>query len=232
MKASLDYYTRSSGRTSTASCASSRSRRTRSTGARTRRHDRLRGARLHHPRQAGRGRPDVLRDRARGRAQWWGGQVRGASCAAAAFLSESLANYSAMMVTEKTHGPEAARRVYDFQMDRYLSGRASNRREVPLLEVEDQPYIAYGKGAVAMYTLREHPRRRRGQRGAAPLSREVPRRRAAVPDVARSVRRAARRHARLARSTCSRTCSRRSRCGTSKTERAVVAADRHRRSTR
>jgi hypothetical protein len=63
------------------------------------------------------------------------------------FLSESLANYSAMMVTEKTYGPEVARRVYDFQMARYLRGRASQSREVPLLEVEDQPYIAYRKGA-------------------------------------------------------------------------------------
>jgi hypothetical protein len=70
-------------------------------------------------------------------------------------LSESLANYSAMMVTEKDYGPRAARRVYDFQMQRYLAGRARFSREVPLLEVEDQPYIAYRKGAVALYTLRE-----------------------------------------------------------------------------
>jgi hypothetical protein len=73
-----------------------------------------------------------------------------------AFLSESLANYSAMMVTEKTYGPEMARRVYNFQLERYLQGRATQSREVPLLEVTDQPYIAYRKGAIAMYTLREH----------------------------------------------------------------------------
>ena len=88
--------------------------------------------------------------------QWWGGQVRGAPLRGHGFLSESLANYSAMMVVEKTYGPEAARRVYDFQMDRYLRGRASFSHEVPLLEVEDQPYIAYRKGAIAMYALREH----------------------------------------------------------------------------
>ncbi|HEX6292488.1 MAG TPA: M1 family aminopeptidase [Herpetosiphonaceae bacterium] len=88
--------------------------------------------------------------------QWWGGQVRGAPVRGAAFLSESLANYSALMVVEKTYGPEVARRVYDFQMDRYLRGRASQSREVPPLEVEDQPYIAYRKGAIALYALREH----------------------------------------------------------------------------
>ncbi|MCI0433679.1 MAG: hypothetical protein L0271_08515 [Gemmatimonadetes bacterium] len=87
---------------------------------------------------------------------WWGGMVGGASVRGAAFLSESLANYSAMMVVEKTYGVEAARRVYDFQMQRYLRGRATQSREVPLLEVEEQPYIAYRKGAIAMYTLRDH----------------------------------------------------------------------------
>jgi ABC-2 type transport system permease protein len=87
---------------------------------------------------------------------WWGGQVRGAHARGGDVLSETLSNYSAMMVTEKILGPEQARRVYDFQMDRYLSKRAEFASDVPLLEVEDHPHIAYGKGAVAMYTLREH----------------------------------------------------------------------------
>jgi len=87
---------------------------------------------------------------------WWGGQLRGAFVRGGAFLSEALANYSGMMVTEKVLGPEQAHRVYDYQMDRYLSRRAAFERDVPLLEVEDHPHIAYGKGAVAMYTLREH----------------------------------------------------------------------------
>ncbi len=108
--------------------------------------------------------------------QWWGGQVRGAMVRGAAFLSESLANYSAMMVMEKTYGPEAARRVYDFQMERYLLGRASQSREVPLLDVEDQPYIAYRKGAIAMYTLREHIGEERVNAALRRLPREVPRR--------------------------------------------------------
>jgi ABC-2 type transport system permease protein len=61
-----------------------------------------------------------------------------------------------MVLMDKTFGPEVARRVYDFQMGRYLLGRASQSHEVPALEVEDQPYIAYRKGAIAMYTLREY----------------------------------------------------------------------------
>jgi len=87
---------------------------------------------------------------------WWGGQVGGANVRGERFLNESLANYSAMMVTEKTYGVEVAHRVYGFQLQRYLEGRAQRSREVPLLEVEEQPYIAYRKGAIAMYTLRRH----------------------------------------------------------------------------
>lgn len=87
---------------------------------------------------------------------WWGGLVRGAPVGGAGFLSESLANYSAMLITEQTYGPEAGRRLYDFQMERYLRGRALQGDEVPVLEVEDQPYVAYRKGALALYTLRDH----------------------------------------------------------------------------
>jgi ABC-2 type transport system permease protein len=87
---------------------------------------------------------------------WWGGQVRGAYARGTGFLAEGVSNYSAMMVTEKVLGADEARRVYDFQMDRYLRRRAETERDVPLLDVEDQPHIAYGKGAVALYALREH----------------------------------------------------------------------------
>lgn len=87
--------------------------------------------------------------------QWWGGQVRPAYAKGRGFVSETLANYSAMLVTEKVLGPAEARRVYDFQMNRYLTVRGETGRDVPLLEVDDHPHVAYGKGAVAMYTLRE-----------------------------------------------------------------------------
>ena len=84
-------------------------------------------------------------------AHQWTGQMRSAK----GVLSESLANYSAMMVTEKTFGAEAGRRVYAYQMDRYLRQRAARSRDVRLLDVTDQAYIFYGKGAIVMYMLRE-----------------------------------------------------------------------------
>jgi hypothetical protein len=87
---------------------------------------------------------------------WWAGMLGSAMVPGARFLSESLANYSAMILTEKTFGPEMARRVYDEQMNRYLRGRAEQSREVPVLDVQSQPYIAYRKGALALHILRDH----------------------------------------------------------------------------
>jgi hypothetical protein len=88
--------------------------------------------------------------------QWWGGQVIPAQAAGASLVSETLAQYSSMMVLETTYGPEMARRFYDYHMDEYLRGRSVyTNREVPLLDVVSQPYLHYFKGGVAMYTLRE-----------------------------------------------------------------------------
>lgn len=87
---------------------------------------------------------------------WWGNQLRGARVQGVGMVSETLAQYGAMMVMEKTYGPEMVRRFYDFEMERYLRGRAQfASREVPLTEVEQQSHLFYHKGAVAMYTLRE-----------------------------------------------------------------------------
>jgi hypothetical protein len=88
--------------------------------------------------------------------QWWGGQVIPAPAAGAAFVSETLAQYSSMMVLESAYGPAMARRFYDYNMNQYLQGRSVyTNREAPLLDVVKQAYVYYFKGAVAMYTLRE-----------------------------------------------------------------------------
>lgn len=84
--------------------------------------------------------------------QW---QVSGPVVRGIGYLGESFANYSAVMVTEKTFGLEAARRAYAVHMERYLSGRAEQSHEVPVLDVERQTYIMYRKGAVALLTLRD-----------------------------------------------------------------------------
>ncbi|MDB4915087.1 MAG: Peptidase rane alanine aminopeptidase [Gemmatimonadetes bacterium] len=88
--------------------------------------------------------------------QWWGGQVIPAAVAGAGMVSETLAQYSAMMVLEKEYGVNMAREFYDYNMNMYLTGRTVfTNREAPLLDVTGQAYVHYNKGAVAMYTLRE-----------------------------------------------------------------------------
>lgn len=88
--------------------------------------------------------------------QWWGGQVVPASAAGAGMVSETLAQYSSMMVLESEYGPKMARQFYDWNMNTYFQNRTVyTNREVPLLDVVSHPYLHYYKGAVAMYTLRE-----------------------------------------------------------------------------
>ena len=88
--------------------------------------------------------------------QWWGGQVTPAAGAGAGMVSETLAQYSAMMVLEQEYGAKMAHEFYDYNMGMYLSGRTVfTNREAPLLDVKGQQYVHYFKGAVVMYTLRE-----------------------------------------------------------------------------
>src|SRR5882724_510454 len=89
--------------------------------------------------------------------QWWAHQVIGADMQGATLLSETLAQYSALMVMEKEYGRDLMRKFLRYEMDRYLSSRGQERlRERPLLKVEyRQSYIFYNKGSVALYFLKE-----------------------------------------------------------------------------
>jgi ABC-type transport system involved in multi-copper enzyme maturation permease subunit len=89
--------------------------------------------------------------------QWWAHQVIGANVQGSTLLSESLAEYSALMVMEKEYGARQMHRFLKYDLDQYLRGRATERKkEQPLLKVEDQQYIHYYKGAMAFYALRDY----------------------------------------------------------------------------
>jgi aminopeptidase N len=89
--------------------------------------------------------------------QWWDEQVIGANMEGATLLSESLAEYSALLVMEKEYGRDMMRKFLAYETDLYLSGRGQERlKERPLLNVEyRQFYIFYQKGGVALYYLKE-----------------------------------------------------------------------------
>jgi ABC-2 type transport system permease protein len=88
--------------------------------------------------------------------QWWAHQVIGAEVQGSTMLSETLSQYSALMVMEKTYGRAKMKKFLAHELDRYLRGRGGEReREMPLALVENQPYIHYNKGSLVMYALRE-----------------------------------------------------------------------------
>ena len=89
--------------------------------------------------------------------QWWAHQVIGANVQGATVLSETMAQYSALMVMEREYGPQQMRRFLKYELDSYLRGRGGERiEELPLYLVENQPYIHYNKGSLAMYALRDY----------------------------------------------------------------------------
>jgi ABC-2 type transport system permease protein len=89
--------------------------------------------------------------------QWWDEQVIGANMEGATLLSETLAQYSALMVMEKEYGRDMMRKFLKYEMDMYLSARGQERmKERPLLKVEyKQFYVFYSKGSVALYYMKE-----------------------------------------------------------------------------
>ncbi|MCD9029718.1 ABC transporter permease subunit [Luteimonas sp. BDR2-5] len=88
--------------------------------------------------------------------QWWAHQVIGANVQGATMLSESLSQYSALMVMEQEYGRTQMRQFLKYELDRYLGGRGGERlEELPLYRVENQQYIHYQKGSLVFYRLRE-----------------------------------------------------------------------------
>ncbi len=88
--------------------------------------------------------------------QWWAHQVIGADKQGMTMLSETFAQYSAMLVMERLHGPEMAKKFLKYELDGYLRNRGSEAvEELPLVRVENQGYIHYRKGTLVMYWLKE-----------------------------------------------------------------------------
>ncbi len=89
--------------------------------------------------------------------QWWGHQVVGARAQGSAIMVESMAEYAALTVMEKRYGASHAQKFLRHELDRYLRGRTGERiREQPLIRTENQSYIHYNKGALALYALRDY----------------------------------------------------------------------------
>lgn len=89
--------------------------------------------------------------------QWWGHQVIGGFVEGSQVMSETMAQYSALMVMEKEYGKDKMRRFLKYELDDYLSGRGFATQERPLAKIAlgDQ-HIHYNKGSLVMYSLRDY----------------------------------------------------------------------------
>lgn len=88
--------------------------------------------------------------------QWWGDQIVAANVQGSGMVTESLAEYSALMTVEKQFGAEKVRHILRFDLDDYLRLRGAELvEEQPLFKTENQVYIQYRKGSLIMYRLRE-----------------------------------------------------------------------------
>jgi len=88
--------------------------------------------------------------------QYWGHQVVSADMQGGTVWVETMAQYSALMVMKRLYGPDKIRRFLKYELDDYLRGRRGEAvEEQPLARVENQPYIHYNKGSVALYLLQD-----------------------------------------------------------------------------
>lgn len=88
--------------------------------------------------------------------QYWAHQLIGANMRGSEMLSESFAQYSALMVMEKAYGRDKMNKFLKYEMNGYLRGRSAEfEAERPLIETESQGYIHYKKGSVVLYYLKE-----------------------------------------------------------------------------
>ncbi len=89
--------------------------------------------------------------------QWWAHQVIGGNVQGSTILSETMSQYSALMVMKKEYGRQQMKKFLKYEMDQYLMGRTFEwKKELPLILVENQQYIHYNKGSVVMYALQDY----------------------------------------------------------------------------
>jgi ABC-type transport system involved in multi-copper enzyme maturation permease subunit len=89
--------------------------------------------------------------------QWWAHQLVGGRVEGSNMMSETLAEYSALMTMQRKYGRDNMHRFLKHELDRYLRGRAGEiRRERPVVLVQNEPYVWYQKGGQVMYSLADY----------------------------------------------------------------------------
>lgn len=88
--------------------------------------------------------------------QWWGHQISPSATRGSNQISESMAEYSSLMVMKKEYGVDAMQKFLKEELDRYLRGRANESKfEKTLLDNDTQAYVWYRKGGLILYALQD-----------------------------------------------------------------------------
>ena len=125
--------------------------------------------------------------------QWWAHQVISGDVQGATLLSETMAQYSALMVMKHEYGADKMKKFLRYELDRYLHGRSTAKRaEMPLVRGREPAVHPLRQGEPRDVRAAGLHRRGRARRGAGEVRREAQVPGPAVPRRARVRRRASR----------------------------------------
>lgn len=87
--------------------------------------------------------------------QWWGHQIAPNYTRGSNLISEALAEYSALILTERRYGKDNMKRFLKEELDNYLSGRANEGKKENTFINCNRAYQWYYKGSLILYGLQD-----------------------------------------------------------------------------
>jgi aminopeptidase N len=87
--------------------------------------------------------------------QWWGHQITPNYTRGANLISEALAEFSALILTERKYGKDNMKRFLKDELDDYLRGRAFESKKENVFINCNRAYQWYNKGSLILYGLRD-----------------------------------------------------------------------------
>lgn len=87
--------------------------------------------------------------------QWWGHQITPNYTRGSNLISEALAEYSALILSERKYGKNNMKRFLKDELDNYLRGRASESKKENVFINCNRAYQWYNKGSLILYGLRD-----------------------------------------------------------------------------
>lgn len=87
--------------------------------------------------------------------QWWAQQLAPLPVAGKSTLTESLAKYTEAVIVEKRFGSVYLRPYFKKDNEYYFAMRTGTDEELPLAHSNGQPFVAYQKGGLSFYMLKE-----------------------------------------------------------------------------